>query len=73
MASQSQPMSVSELRAAERITMLHTPETVLMDRAAAAVAGEATGAETVVALVGRGNNGGDALLAAPYWLAGAPR
>ncbi len=43
--------------------MLHTPESVLMDRAAAAVAGEASGAERVVALVGRGNNGGDALLA----------
>ena len=42
--------------------MLHTPESVLMDRAAAAVAVEATGAERAVALVGRGNNGGDALL-----------
>jgi hydroxyethylthiazole kinase-like uncharacterized protein yjeF len=63
MASQSQPLSVSALRAAERITMLHTPESALMDRAAAAVAGEAVGAQRVALLVGRGNNGGDALLA----------
>jgi hydroxyethylthiazole kinase-like uncharacterized protein yjeF len=63
MASQAEPISASALRAAERITMLHTPESVLMDRAAAAVAGEAAGAQRVVLLVGRGNNGGDALLA----------
>jgi hydroxyethylthiazole kinase-like uncharacterized protein yjeF len=63
MASQAEPVSVSALRAAERITMLHTPESVLMDRAAAAVAGEAEGAQRVVMFVGRGNNGGDALLA----------
>ena len=43
--------------------MLHTPESVLMDRAAAAVAREAMGASRVALLVGRGNNGGDALLA----------
>ena len=43
--------------------MLRTPESVLMDRASAAVAGEAAGASRVVLLVGRGNNGGDALLA----------
>lgn len=63
MASQSEPMTASALRAAERVTMLHTPEPVLMDRAAAAVAGEATGASSVALLIGRGNNGGDALLA----------
>ena len=63
MASQAQPVTASALRAAERITMLRTPESVLMDRASAAVAGEAAGASRVVLLVGRGNNGGDALLA----------
>jgi len=63
MASQSQPLRVSELRAAERVTMITTPEHVLMDRAALAVAGEATGAHRVAVLAGRGNNGGDALLA----------
>ncbi|MCR6713142.1 MAG: NAD(P)H-hydrate epimerase [Demequina sp.] len=63
MASQPEPMTASALRAAERVTMLHTPEPVLMDRAAAAVAGEATGASSVALLIGRGNNGGDALLA----------
>ena len=63
MAWQSQPLSASALRAAERITMLHTPESVLMDRASAAVASEATGASRIALLVGRGNNGGDALLA----------
>ena len=63
MASQAQPVTATALRAAERITMLRTPESVLMDRASAAVAGEAAGASRVVLLVGRGNNGGDALLA----------
>lgn len=43
--------------------MLFTPESVLMDKAAAAVAGECRGYAHVVLLVGRGNNGGDALLA----------
>jgi len=56
-------MTASALRAAERVTMLHTPRAVLMDRAAAALAAEATGARAVALLVGRGNNGGDALLA----------
>ncbi|MGC4174914.1 NAD(P)H-hydrate epimerase [Demequina sp.] len=63
MASQAQPLTAAELRQAERITMLSTPESVLMDRAAAAVAGEAHGTESVAVLVGAGNNGGDALLA----------
>lgn len=63
MASQSEPMTASALRAAERITLLHTPESVLMDRAAAAIAEHAGGAPRVALLVGRGNNGGDALLA----------
>lgn len=63
MAVQTAPLTTDALRAAERITKLHTPESVLMDRAAMAIAGEAAGAPRVALLVGRGNNGGDALLA----------
>ena len=70
MASQSEPLSASAVRAAERITMRHTPESVLMDRAAAAVAHEAIDASHVALLVGRGNNGGDALLAGAQLAAG---
>lgn len=63
MATQAAPLTADALRDAERIAMLSTPESALMDRAAAAVAAECSGHRTVALLVGRGNNGGDALLA----------
>jgi hydroxyethylthiazole kinase-like uncharacterized protein yjeF len=61
-------MTAAALREAERRTMEHTPEPVLMDRAAAAIAAEAitagaSPARRVAILAGKGNNGGDALLA----------
>ena len=43
--------------------MLSVPESALMDRAAAAIVAECPVAYRVAVLVGRGNNGGDALLA----------
>ncbi len=69
-------MSVAQIRAAEARTMEHTPESALMDRAAAGLAGacatrleragiEVSGAKIVV-LAGTGNNGGDALLAGAH-------
>jgi hydroxyethylthiazole kinase-like uncharacterized protein yjeF len=73
MAKSSTMMTADQLREAERRTMISTPESVLMDRAAAAVAAEARRASEaragslvrahIVLLVGTGNNGGDALLA----------
>jgi hydroxyethylthiazole kinase-like uncharacterized protein yjeF len=66
-------MSVADIKAAEARTMAHTPESVLMDRAAQGLAAECTarltradlapGDANIVVLVGIGNNGGDALLA----------
>lgn len=66
-------LTVAQVRAAEAATMLHIPEDVLMDAAALAVANEVAAVlaerggpvahSRVVALVGPGNNGGDALLA----------
>lgn len=66
-------MTVAQIRAAEALTMEHTPESVLMDRAADGLAEacatrlEHAGIEIVgsriALLVGTGNNGGDALLA----------
>ena len=63
MATQDAPLTAAALRDAERVTMLSTPESVLMDRAAAAIADECGERSPAVLLVGRGNNGGDALLA----------
>jgi len=63
MAVTHTPMTAAELREAERVTMLHTPEEHLMDRASAAIAAECADLSPVVLLVGSGNNGGDALLA----------
>jgi len=73
MATSSTVMTTQQLLEAERRTKLSTPESVLMDRAAEAVAAEgrrASEARTrslerakIVLLVGTGNNGGDALLA----------
>lgn len=69
-------MSVAQIRAAESRAMEHTPESVLMDRAADGLAAacadllerrgiELSGANVVV-LAGTGNNGGDALLAGAH-------
>jgi hydroxyethylthiazole kinase-like uncharacterized protein yjeF len=66
-------MTVAQVRSAEALTMVHTPESVLMDRAAEGLAeacatrlehsrGKIVGSRIAV-LVGTGNNGGDALLA----------
>lgn len=63
MAVQTAPLSAAGLRNAERVTMLSVPESTLMDRAAAAVVAECPIAYRVAVLIGRGNNGGDALLA----------
>mgnify|MGYP005812363123 CR=1 FL=1 len=63
MAVTNRPATAAAMREAERITMLHTPEDTLMDRAATAIAAECGGLSPVVLLVGAGNNGGDALLA----------
>ena len=67
------PLTADRLRAAERATMRHVGESILMDRAADAVAAEAVRVITarrgsadgarVIILAGSGNNGGDALLA----------
>ncbi len=66
-------MTVAQIRAAETHTMEHTPESVLMDRAAEGLTRACldllkrrerrTRGASVVLLVGPGNNGGDALLA----------
>lgn len=65
-------LTVAQLRAAEAATMVHTPESVLMATAAAALAAQTVRELTarrpvenarVVVLAGTGNNGGDALLA----------
>ncbi len=66
-------MSVAQIRAAEARAMEHTPESVLMDRAAASLAtacadllqnrGISVAGARIVVLAGTGNNGGDALLA----------
>jgi len=63
MAITHEVMTAEQLRAAERATMLHTSESTLMDNAAAAIAVHCPAAATVAVLAGRGNNGGDALLA----------
>ena len=63
MAVTHTPMTAAALREAERLTMLHTPEATLMDRASLAIAAECKGLSPVALLVGSGNNGGDALLA----------
>ncbi|WNM25532.1 NAD(P)H-hydrate epimerase [Demequina capsici] len=73
MATTDEPMTAGQMRDAEDWTMLTTPESALMDRAASAVAHECgrllasrpDGVEgaAVVVLAGSGNNGGDALLA----------
>ena len=73
MATTPDTMTAAQIRDAEHWTMLTVPESDLMDRAAEAVAQEceaalstrADGVEgaAVVILAGRGNNGGDALLA----------
>jgi len=69
-------MSVAQIRAAEARAMEHTPESVLMDRAAKGLAAACTGLLTrqglevpgakIVVLAGTGNNGGDALLAGAH-------
>lgn len=77
-ASPSLPpvMSVAQIREAEARAMEHTPESVLMDRAAEGLAGACAtrlkrgGIEVseakIVVLAGTGNNGGDALLAGAH-------
>jgi hydroxyethylthiazole kinase-like uncharacterized protein yjeF len=69
-------MSVAQIRAAEARAMVDTPESLLMDRAAAGLAAACTArlerdaievsGSRIVVLAGTGNNGGDALLAGAH-------
>ena len=69
--------TVADVRAAEQALMAKVPDGALMQRAAAGLAsvcasllGQVYGSRVVV-LAGTGDNGGDALYAAPGWPAAA--